>query len=327
MRLMEIRADPLAHFFPTKVTEAGSFYCVAPPGLAPEISDLYLFPAVQGAGQKRKGPAQNDRAAKRQRLESEPVDDVEQARERFGSQAPSIRPFEGDGGGFDGFGDDSGFIPNNDDSMPMDNFEVDDSLHIDQQAASSPIAPAGLVDDDCAVAMFDTQPTTQDNSMVSTSQQSPQKEKDETVNKDGYSRNTVKAIGLLRQELNELGKGADGLLSFSGLTEGVRDILPFIWPTLTFYHACRVVAVLPLLSSSSCLCLVREIVSSSRRPKHSPTLKSRERTNSGRVKRQMNLSPSWMDIPRWPQTIPPWTSTTVLTVSTALHTTLFSQFL
>jgi cohesin complex subunit SCC1 len=256
MRLMEIRADPLAHFFPTKATEAGSFYCVAPPGLAPEISNLYLFPAAQGAGQKRKGPAQNDRAAKRQRLESEPVDDVEQARERVGSRAPSIRPFEGDGGGFDGFGDESGFIPNNDDSMPMGEFQfaVDDSLHIDQPAASSPIAPAGLVDDDCAVAMFDTQPMTQDDSMVSRSQQSPQKEKDEAVNKDGYSRNTVKAIGLLRQELNEAGKGADGLLSFSGLTEGVRGSLIFSWLKLTLHHSYRVVAVLLLLSSSSCSC-------------------------------------------------------------------------
>jgi len=218
---MEIRADPLAHFFATKVTDAGSFYCVAPPGLAPEISDLYLFPASQGAGQKRKSHAHNDRAAKRQHVESDQFDDVEQLRARAGSVVPSIRPLEGDGGGFEEFGDESGFIPNNDDSMPLDNFqfEVDDSLHINPPAASSPIAPAGLVDDDCAVAMFDTQPTTQDTSMASSSQQSPQK--DEAVNKDGYSRNTVKAIGLLRQELGGNDKRSDGALSFSTLTEGV----------------------------------------------------------------------------------------------------------
>ncbi|KIM30395.1 hypothetical protein M408DRAFT_328009 [Serendipita vermifera MAFF 305830] len=227
MRFMEIRADPVAHFFPTKVTEAGSFYCAAPPGLAPEISDLFLFPATQGAGQKRKGPVQNDRASKRQRLESEPVDDVEQLRGRVGSVAPSVDRFEAGGDGFDGFNDESGFIPN-DESMPMDNFqfEVDDSLHIDQQAASSPSRPIeeggkAYADEDCPVAMFDTQPMTQDTSIAASSpSKRDEKEANETVNKDGYSRNTVKAIGLLQQELKGLPRSRSGELSFGNLTEG-----------------------------------------------------------------------------------------------------------
>ena len=246
MRFMEIRADPLSHFFPTKITEAGTFYCVAPPGLAPEISDLFLFPAAQGAGQKRKGPAQNERASKRQRLESEPVDDVEQARGRVGSVAPSMQQFEGDGGGFDGFGDESGFLPN-DESIPIDDFQfpVDDSLHIDQQpAASSPSrAPPGdlfdesarvYAEDDCPVAMFDTQPMTQDSTTASPQKHQDGKEKEETVNKDGYSRNTVKAIGLLRHELK--GQGQAEELGFGNLTENVRSFNRLTTYILTFFN-------------------------------------------------------------------------------------------
>ncbi|KAG8814902.1 sister chromatid cohesion protein 1 [Serendipita sp. 399] len=226
MRLLDIRADPLAHFFPIKTTEAGSFYCFAPPGLAPEISDLFLFPAVQGAGQKRKGQAQNERAAKRQRLQSEPVDDVELLRGAGGALS-SPAPY--DGAGADGFNDESGFLPN-DLSIPGEDFQfqIDDSLHLDKQVSSRNVTPAPdpfdetnriYADEACPVAVFDTQPQTHEPSLTTSPQRPGNEQDDEQVNKDGYSRNTVKAIGLLRSELESTRGGKKGTLSFAEMTE------------------------------------------------------------------------------------------------------------
>ncbi|KAG8786838.1 sister chromatid cohesion protein 1 [Serendipita sp. 397] len=225
MRLLDIRADPIAHFFPIKATEAGSFYCFAPPGIAPEIADLFLFPAVQGAGQKRKGQAQHERATKRQRLESEPVDDIELLRGAEGALS-SPAPYNG---GADGFNDESGFLPN-DESVPVDDFQfqIDDSVHLDKQVSSRNATPAPdpfddahrtYADEGCPVAVFDTQPQTQDG-MLLTSPQRPGEDRDEEqVNKDGYSRNTVKAIGLLRHELEGSRGGKRGSLSFDEMTD------------------------------------------------------------------------------------------------------------
>jgi cohesin complex subunit SCC1 len=230
MRYMEISADPISHFFPTKITDDGSFYCLAPPGIAPEIADLFLFPIAQGAGQKRKGQLQNERANKRQRLGSEPVDDIEFPLARHGSAAPSLR-HDSQFGAFEGFGDDSGFLPN-DESMPIEDFQfqLDDSVHLDQQASSRHVTPgADLLDDnvrgygaeDSLVSMFESQLQTQDNTQPTTSPSKTAGEKEDVANKDGYSRNTVKAIGLLRQELEEMRSSREKALSFKTLTDKV----------------------------------------------------------------------------------------------------------
>ncbi|PVG01205.1 hypothetical protein CPB86DRAFT_781785 [Serendipita vermifera] len=227
MRYMEISADPISHFFPTKITDDGSFYCLAPPGLAPEIADLFLFPVAQGAGQKRKGQLQNERANKRQRLGSEPVDDIELPRDRYGSLAPSLRQ-ESQLGAFEGFGDESGFLPN-DESMPVEDFQfqLDDSVHLDHMSSRHTTPAADLLDDnvrgyaaeDCLVSMFESQVQTQDNTQPATSPSKTAGEKEEAANKDGYSRNTVKAIGLLRQELDEIRDSREKALSFKTLTD------------------------------------------------------------------------------------------------------------
>jgi cohesin complex subunit SCC1 len=230
MRFQDVLADPLGHFFPSKVTEEGSFICLAPPGMAPELQDLFLFPIKEGAGQKRKGREQGDRASKRPRLDGEDVDEVELLRER--ASVP-FSPGHGDGDAFgaDGFQDESGFLPN--DSLPIDDFrfEVDDSLHIDKIASSRAQTPGddlfvgGLGgDEDSRIRMFDTQQT-QESQLFSQSQQrdeeaEEEKEKEE-ANKDGYSRNTVKAIEVLRDELENLPQGK-GTLSFAKLTDKVN---------------------------------------------------------------------------------------------------------
>jgi hypothetical protein len=78
--------------------------------------------------------------------------------------------------------------------------------------------------------MFDTQQT-QESQLFSQSQQrdkeeaEEEKEKEE-ANKDGYSRNTVKAIEVLRDELENLPQGKE-TLSFAKLTDKV-SIFPFI---------------------------------------------------------------------------------------------------
>ncbi|KAG9101751.1 sister chromatid cohesion protein 1 [Ceratobasidium sp. UAMH 11750] len=54
MRLLEIRADPIAHFLPTKTTPNGTFFCAAPPGLPPSLAEMFMFPTTNlrraGAG-------------------------------------------------------------------------------------------------------------------------------------------------------------------------------------------------------------------------------------------------------------------------------------
>ena len=75
MRLLEIRADPLAHFFPTKTTPDGTFFFAGPPGLVPELAEMFMFeskPLIQ----KRRGASPAGRAAKRPRLEEE--EDIEE---------------------------------------------------------------------------------------------------------------------------------------------------------------------------------------------------------------------------------------------------------
>ncbi|KAG8680487.1 sister chromatid cohesion protein 1 [Ceratobasidium sp. 395] len=46
MRLLEIRADPIAHFLPTKTTPNGTFFCAAPPGLPPSLAEMFMFPTT-----------------------------------------------------------------------------------------------------------------------------------------------------------------------------------------------------------------------------------------------------------------------------------------
>ncbi|KAF8608686.1 hypothetical protein BDV93DRAFT_485933 [Ceratobasidium sp. AG-I] len=46
MRLLEIRADPIARFLPTKTTPNGTFFCAAPPGLPPALAEMFMFPTT-----------------------------------------------------------------------------------------------------------------------------------------------------------------------------------------------------------------------------------------------------------------------------------------
>jgi cohesin complex subunit SCC1 len=229
MRLLEIRADPIAHFFPTISNDRGTFLCAAPPGLAPELVNMFLFPTTgMGSALKRKHGAAGKEGPdlKRPRLENQgaEVDEVEVLRRQ--SVAPSIRGDEGivmpefDESGGVGVDMDMGV------DMGDIRFDIDESLQLpaNEKAASRHTTPGAeeygfggersYADVDCPVAMFDTQAT-------STQQNGVEDEAHPTPNDKGYSKNTLKALGLLRKELQPTEDDADPHLSFAATTDKV----------------------------------------------------------------------------------------------------------
>lgn len=229
MRLLEIRADPIAHFFPTISNDRGTFLCAAPLGLAPELMDMFLFPTTGvGSTLKRKhGAAEKEGPdPKRPRLENQgaDVDEVEIGRRQ--SVAPSAR------------GDEGIVMPEFDESggigMDMDmgvdmgdmRFDIDESLQLptNHKAASRHTTPGAddhgfaggrsYADVDCPVAMFDTKATTSQQNGV-------ENEAHPTPNDKGYSKNTMKALRLLRKELQPSEEDAEPLLSFAAATDKV----------------------------------------------------------------------------------------------------------
>ena len=230
MRLLEIREDPLAHFLPTKVTPDGTFFYAGPPGLAPELSEMFLRPVNNVfSSHKRRGASPGRGPNKRPRLDVD--EDVEQG-VRAGSIAPSIglgsdalgRGSMGPEGGFD-FGDHTG--------MGMDDFQMD--INEDMERAktpglselsrlSTPMADGALVDDGdetyadlaCPIATFDLRPS-----------QSQTAEKElEAVDREGkgYSKNTIGALTIIRKELQPAveEEAEDKVLSFRKMSDKVR---------------------------------------------------------------------------------------------------------
>ncbi|ESK96677.1 rad21 protein [Moniliophthora roreri MCA 2997] len=231
MRLLEIHNDPLSHFLPTRVTPNGTFFCAAPPGLAPELADLFLRP-INGTA-KRRGTSPGKSSNKRPRLDDEvPVDEVEDVRRE--SRAPSVA-LGSDILGRASVGPDAGLdLPDQSGMMEMDDFQlnvpefetgVDTGLPI-ERARSKSAAPSALsrlstpapdfdegeisyADASCPIAVFDSRPTNQ-------TQGSTQVE-EEPVDTEGkgYSKNTVKALSIIRRELRPTeGDGEEQVLSF-----------------------------------------------------------------------------------------------------------------
>ncbi|EJD52753.1 hypothetical protein AURDEDRAFT_111326 [Auricularia subglabra TFB-10046 SS5] len=222
MRLLEIRADPLAHFCPTKVTPEGTFYYAGPPGLAPELAELFMFPA-KGATAKRRGasPGAEGRAAKKPRLADEAVEDPEMPR-RAGSQAPSVGiGSEILGGAANdeglGVGGDSGMFEDFQLDMGGD-FDGDLGLRPDAETRlSTPAADIPDVEDgqayadlSCPIALFDTKQATQEERQA----------EDEGDNAKGYSKNTTRALAIVRRELQPVnGQPRAEPMSFAKMSE------------------------------------------------------------------------------------------------------------
>lgn len=242
MRLIEIRNDPLAHFLPTKVTPNGTFFCAAPPGLAPELAELFMRP-LNGAPAKRRAGSPGKSPRKRARLDASVNGDDEVEQARRASLAPSGLGSDILGRG--SMGPDMGLdlLPNQ--SGDFDDFQLDvgdfqqaGDLALDGRAKSaapsalsrlSTPGPDGLLMDDmdesyadatCPIASFDARPMTQT--------QGTDKEMDREVevsNADGkgYSKNTVKALSIIRRDLKPI-DGDDNeekVLSFRKMADKV----------------------------------------------------------------------------------------------------------
>lgn len=213
MRLLEIRDDPVNYFLPTATKANSHFFSAAPPGLAPELADLFLRPAPGAPPQKRKGSTPGPSPSKRARL-----DDVEMPR-----RAESMAPSEGGIINADPFNQtmDAGF-EFADQSGALDNFELElpeADVHLEQEQGQeraksvltdrsrySSMDPDGLeytrhagYDGTCAISVFDvSQPSQQTQSQAVDKEQEAEPVEGD---KHGYSKNTVKALGLIRKEL------------------------------------------------------------------------------------------------------------------------------
>lgn len=229
LRLLEIRDDPLAYFMPTAVTPNGTFFCAAPPGLAPDLANLFMRPAHTSSMKRRAGSPKKT-PSKRPRLNpnNETEDEIEHGR-RADSLAPSIA-----------IGSDihrqGSLGPYGDLEFAEQPSAVDDyQLHVpdfdasgerrDQSAGLSDLSRLStpgvdeafpndgddrLVDSACPLSIFDVRQSTQTQEV----------DKDDQEGK-GYSKNTVKALGLLRRELEHaVGETmGDTKLSFNRISD------------------------------------------------------------------------------------------------------------
>lgn len=203
IRLLEIRDDPLSHFLPVQVTQRGTFFSAAPPGLTPELSELFMHPTQGSTAQKRKASSPSSSPTKRLRQ------DVEQAR-RAGTLPPSPmledihldRKSPGIDAGFE-FPDPSAVMDDFELRVPM-GLDMDDerarSVVTDRSRLSS-LAPDAVIygDSTCPISIFDVhQPPTQPSQPADIDQEQPETAEHD---KHGYSKNTIKALGLIRKEL------------------------------------------------------------------------------------------------------------------------------
>ena len=275
MRLLEIREDPLAHFLPTRNTQHGTFFSAAPPGLAPELADMFLRPLANLQPAKRRGGSPDKPPSKKRRVEGEEGEEDEevgQARRAI-SRAPSLAL------GSDVYGPSAAagmdFTFDEGAAMPIDDFEMKIPEPGREQSAGplSPLSrlstppPDALIEEGeeshadatCPIALFDDRVA---GSSQAASQGQSQEPSDDGK---GYSKNTVKALTIVRRELQpgaEDAEDEDKYMSFNRMAQKVRfHELPLI--CLCCADVCSAdrhhVAPRPR-SSSSCSCLARATV-------------------------------------------------------------------
>ncbi|KAI6137801.1 Rec8 like protein-domain-containing protein [Pisolithus thermaeus] len=231
MRLMEIREDPLAHFLPTKVTPEGTYLCVGPPGLAPELTGLFLRPIQSRPLSKKRGTSPRKGSGKKPRVEDSVQDEeeVEQAR-RDVSMVPSVglpgdvlgprASLASDGGGFE-FGDMTGVVDDFQMNVPDDFPTAQEDLGAERakSLALSELTRLSMpgiegeeethADLTCPIAAFDVRPLP--------SSQSQEAGRD--VDRKGYSKNTIKALAVIRRDLQPTHDGQQPAMSFARISQ------------------------------------------------------------------------------------------------------------
>lgn len=241
MRLLEIREDPISHFLPTKVTPNGTFFFAGPPGIAPELQEMFMRPVSTFVpASKRRGTSPEKPQSKRARIEPEgevgtvPEDEGEPGQARRASVAPSqggvgseilghesvgpVFEFDNAGLGMEDFQMDIGG-----EEIPIPPVELvreksaapSELTRISR--ASTPAVEAGEGDEtyadlECPIAVFD---------MKGSSQVSEESAGTSSDGK-GYSKNTVRALGIVRKELEPSeGDAEDKVMSFNHMATKV----------------------------------------------------------------------------------------------------------
>ena len=240
MRLLEIREDPVTYFLSNQSKAHGTVFSAAPPGLTPELAELFAR-AIPASSLKRKGAPPEDSPSKRSRK-----DEVEVAR-RAESAVPSeaqlnFEPYTHDQDAGLEFPDQSGLV----DDFQLEIPEVGQDLDggrarsvVTDRSRQSSIAP-GMIDEDghvmddsCPVAIFDVgQP-----SQTQASQAVDQDQAENQENQTGYSKNTIKALGLIRKELQPTEDDEPvKAMSFKKMTTKVRTfVIGKVYLPLTIY--------------------------------------------------------------------------------------------
>ncbi|KAF5326155.1 hypothetical protein D9611_000150 [Ephemerocybe angulata] len=233
MRLMDIRDDPLAHFLPTTTKDNQTFFCAAPPGIGGELMDLFLRPIEAAASTKRRHISPTENGNKRMRLDED--DEIEQGR-RAMSVAQSPAPFRFDEAAPEGeleFGDQS--MAFNDDyqldiANGVENIGLEGArsrsvslMPSTRSRLSTPGADgvwgegeASYADLSCPIAIFDSRHPAQSQMTQEEVQDVPELQEEGAGAEDkGYSKNTVKALSLIRKELQPAEDGASPKMSFN----------------------------------------------------------------------------------------------------------------
>jgi len=236
MRLLEIREDPIAHFLPTKVTPNGTFFFAGPPGIAPELQEMFMRPvATYVPSSKRRGASPEKPASKRARIEPEgegsvpPEDEGEPGQARRASVAPSqgiggealgresIGPrfeFDNTGLGMEDFQMDIG----REDLPPVELIREKSAAPSELTRISRTSTPAleegeeTYADLECPIAAFD---------MKGSSQVSESDGAATSTDGKGYSKNTVRALGIIRKELEPV-ESEGKVMSFNHMATKVR---------------------------------------------------------------------------------------------------------
>lgn len=313
MRLLEIRADPIAHFLPTKTTPNGTFFCAAPPGLPPSLAEMFMFPTTNLRRARTARTSQREeeeedgeamRTPKRARIsvpgEEEELS-VEYGMERERSERArslSERPF-GDVT-VDVGGDDLGALG---EVQPFDVGDVTLDVSMgpggrlsSPQAQATPKSRAqSLVDDEvrsrystpglgrtfddaeCAIAAFDHR-TKGAESQTQTSES----EVSGGSRVKGVSKNTALAIGLLQERLAPEGEegGEEKVVSFAQVANKVR-LGSQSGSERRLMAIFRHHVVQPRPSFSSCSFSARETALKSLKAMRSQTSRSAPRTGCG----------------------------------------------
>ncbi|KAG8691498.1 sister chromatid cohesion protein 1 [Ceratobasidium sp. 423] len=238
-RLLEIRADPIAHFLPTKSTPNGTFFCAAPPGLPPALAEMFMFPTTNLRRARGATPAATPGAPPAERDEEEELRTPKRARisvpgeepeVEFGmhrepsERAPSERPFGADitfptSEGLGPLGEEQPFdlgdvtvdvSMGRQPSLPKSRAQsvaADDEV---RSRYSTPGPGQAFEDVECAIAAFDHRAKG-----VETQTQTSESEVAGEGQVKGVSKNTAKALALLQDRLQPDETGEEKVLSFA----------------------------------------------------------------------------------------------------------------